>query len=128
MAIITKTAAQSQLAQEVKWWRVNYNAQVMVGNESRAAWETRHGWSSRVGNAPSGADSFPASDYNSMANQWCGINTNVHKKRSEKVDTATGHKIFKEADQSVSGGKNTCHFIESWSDGNKFNWHFKLDT
>lgn len=119
MPELTKGAAQQQLANEVKWWRQNCI-------KKKFDWQTRAGWSSQVGNNPARADSIQQSDYNAMANQWCGVATNTHKKRTTRVDASTGHTIFKEADTSLSGGKGSCHFIESWSDGTKFNWHFKV--
>ena len=119
MPELTKGAAQQQLANEVKWWRQNCI-------KKKFDWQTRAGWSSQVGNNPARADSIQQSDYNAMANQWCGVATNTHKKRTTRVDASTGHTIFKEADTSLSGGKGSCHFIESWCDGTKFNWHFTV--
>lgn len=117
---LTRNEAQKQLADEVKWWRKNYS-----GN----GWRTRAGWSSFKGNSPTNCDSIFEKDYNSMANQWCGVTGNKHKKRKEisKTIGEETYRIFKEADTSLSGGKGTCHFIESWS-GTQFIWHFKLEA
>ena len=118
MAQLSKMAAQQQLANEVKWWRQNC---IQPGYN----WAVRTGWSSAVGNAPARADSIRQRDYNALANQWCGVSTNSQKKSKSREDK-TGYTVYKEADTSLSGGTGVCHFIESWSDGKKFNWHFNV--
>jgi hypothetical protein len=119
MAQLTQSEALKQLADEVKWWRSNYS--------DHDACSSRAGWSSYKGNSGSNCDSIWDSDYNKIANQWCVTTGNKHKKRTEKTKTVGGvdYKVFKEADKSLSGGKGTAHFIESWS-GTQFIWHFKL--
>src|SRR5262245_40387313 len=112
MALLTRSQAQQQLSAEVKWWRSNPDA---------FAWKNRPNCASAVGNNPANADSIDESDYNAMGNQWCGTTHNKHQKRSAAKDDPKGGKIFKEADASLSGGRNSCHFIESRKKG-KFNW------
>ena len=118
MAQLSKGEAQKQLADEVKWWRKNF-----AGD----GWKTRAGWSSYKGNSPKDCDSIWDYDYNAIANQWCNVSTNSHKKRRETTKRVGGedYRVFKEADKSLSGGKGSAHFIESWS-GTQFIWHFKL--
>ncbi len=118
---LSRNEAVKQLADEAKFWRKNF------ANDN---WKERPGWSSFKGNSPKDCDSIWDYDYNSVANGWCGGNSNKHKKRTEitKVIDGYSYKIFKEADRSLSGGKGTAHFIEAWSSGGQFIWHFKLEA
>ena len=118
---LSRQKAQQQLAAEVKWWRKNF--------ADHDACKARAGWSSYKGNSPTNCDSIFDYDYNFIVNAWSGATGNKHKKRTEQKKNVGGtdYTIFKESDRSLSGGKGTAHFIESWS-GTQFIWHFKLEA
>jgi hypothetical protein len=127
MAALTMAQAQKQLSDEVKWWRAQYPLERdKNGQWIQIDWQNRQGWTSFRGNASGGAASIREEDYNRLGNAWCGTTGNKEKKRSERIDKKTDIKIFKEADQSLSGGTNTCHFMESWGN-DKFIWHFRIE-
>jgi hypothetical protein len=119
--LLSRQQAQQQLAREVKWWRRNFS--------NHNACTARAGWSSYKGNSPTNCDSIFDYDYNHVGNAWCGTSGNKHKKRTETKKTVdeSNYTIFKESDRSLSGGRGTAHFIESWS-GTQFIWHFKLQA